>query len=488
MKLDKLLKNLEYELLQGDLSIDITGIAYDSRKVKAGYVFICIDGTLSDGHDYINSALDNGAISIIVEKNIKRNNDMKINKDIAIVKVKSGRLALAGISTLFYNNPSKRLNLIGITGTKGKTTITYMLKSILEQENKKVGLIGTVSNLIGDEVLYSARTTPEASDLKALLTEMLEKKVDYVIMEVSSQGLKFDRVSFTDFKIAVFTNISRAHIGGFEHPDFEDYLKSKIKLFKMCKLGIINIDSNYADEIIKNATCKIDTFGIKNKADFQALDIKLKNENVTFKAISSNAKLNIELNIPGMFSVYNALAAISTASKLNISKEAIIKGLRKVKVPGRVEKVNINKDYNIIIDYAHTPDSLKNILIAMNEIKKGRLICLFGCGGDRDNKMRPMMGEIAGKLCDFTIITSDNPRTEKPEKIIDEIIIGMKRTKGDFIKIINRYDAIKYAIEHAKAKDIIILAGKGHETYQIFKDKTIHFDEREVVLEIIDNK
>ena len=466
--------------IRGDADVDISDIAYDSRKVRNGSLFVCIEGTVADGHDYIPSAVENGAKALIVEK------DADIPGGITVVKVKDGRYALAFVSSAFFNHPSKKMRLIGVTGTKGKTTTTYMIKSILEAENGKVGLIGTLGSKIGSETIYSERTTPESYDLQALFARMAEEKVDSVVMEVSSQGLALHRVSLCDFDIGIFTNISRDHIGPREHKNFDDYLNAKRKLFGMCKKGLVNIDSDYADRIMEGAKCDILTFGIKKNADIKASDIVKHPGRVEFNVASPWMEGRFGVNIPGTFSVYNALGAIGACGLLNVSPDSVKVGLERVSVPGRAEIVETGRNFTVVIDYAHTPDSLENILTTMKDYAPGRLVCLFGCGGDRDRAKRPVMGEISGRIADFTIITSDNPRTEEPEAIVREIEEGIRKTGAEYAAVVDRREAIKYALQNARRDDIIILAGKGHETYQTFKDKTVRFDEREVVRELLE--
>ena len=466
--------------IRGDADIDISDIAYDSRKVRDGSLFVCIEGTVADGHDYIPSAVENGAKALIIEK------DAYIPDGVTVVKVKNGRYALAYVSSVFFNHPSKKMTLVGVTGTKGKTTTTYMIKSILEAGGRKVGLIGTLGSKIGDETLYSERTTPESYDLQALFARMTEEEVDGAVMEVSSQGLALHRVSMCDFDIGIFTNISRDHIGPREHKSFDDYLNAKIKLFGMCKKGLVNIDSEYAERIMENAKCDILTFGIMKNADIKASDIVKYPGRVEFSISSPWMEGRFAVNIPGMFTVYNALGAIGACGLLNVSPDGVKAGLESVSVPGRAEIVKTGGNFTVVIDYAHTPDSLENILTTMKDYAPGRLVCLFGCGGDRDRAKRPIMGEISGRIADFTIITSDNPRTEEPEAIVKEIEEGIRKTGAEYAAIVDRREAIKYALQNARKGDVIILAGKGHETYQTFKDKTIHFDEREVVRELLD--
>ena len=480
MYLKELISELQIKEVKGNLELDITGIAYDSRKAKDGFVFVCIEGTKMDGHLFLDFAIQNGARALLVQK------EVIVPEGITVIRVEDTRYALAAISDTFYHHPSGKFKLVGVTGTKGKTTTTYMIKSILNKAKRKVGLVGTLGTQIGDEFVPTERTTPESYDLQALFSEMNGKNIDSVVMEVSSQGLALHRVSCCEYEIGVFTNISQDHIGPHEHLTFEDYLNAKKKLFAMCKKSLINIDAKYAEDILKSATSEILTFGIDGQADILAKDIQKYADKVEFSVVTPWFQGEIKVNIPGKFSIYNALAAIGVCGMMGISYDAIKTGLETINVPGRAEVIYSGEDFTVITDYAHTPDSLENILSTFKAFAQGRLVCVFGCGGDRDRTKRPVMGEISGKISDFTIITSDNPRTEEPEGIINEIETGIKKTNGEYITMIDRREAIKYAIEHAKMKDIIVLAGKGHETYQMFRDKTIHFDEREVVKEILD--
>ncbi|MCR4434567.1 MAG: UDP-N-acetylmuramoyl-L-alanyl-D-glutamate--2,6-diaminopimelate ligase [Clostridiales bacterium] len=478
MLLKDLIKGMETVACKGNMDIEVDSIAYDSRNARRGSLFVCIEGFKFDAHNYILAALENGAVALLVQK------EVDVPEGIAVVRVKDTRYALAFVSDVFFGHPSSKFNLIGVTGTKGKTTTTFMIKSILECAGQKVGLIGTIANYIGNEALPAQRTTPESYDLQFLFSEMVEKKVDAVVMEVSSHALELHRVSCSDYDIGIFTNLSRDHMDF--HETFENYLNAKMKLFKKSKKGLVNIDNEYGKTILERADCELYTFSIEKDADIRAVDIKKHPGGVEFKILTPWGSENIRVNIPGTFSVYNAIAAAGACGLSGISLEYIKAGLEKVSVPGRAEIAYSGKDFTIIIDYAHSPDSLENILTTVKDYCPGRLISVFGCGGDRDRTKRPIMGEISGRIADFTIITSDNPRTEAPEAIIKDIEEGIKGVNAEYITIVERRDAIKYAIANAAAGDIIVLAGKGHETYQIFKDKTIHFDEREVVREILE--
>ncbi len=477
MLLEELLKGLDIINSKGDVKIEIEDIAYDSRKVKSGYIFVCIEGFKFDGHMYVESAIENGAKAIIVQK------DINVPEGVTLVKVKDTRYALAYMADLLFEHPSKKFTLVGVTGTKGKTTTTFMIKSILEYVNQKVGLIGTIANYIGNEELHTERTTPESYDLQKLFSDMVEKDVNSVVMEVSSHALELHRVTCSNYDIGVFTNLSRDHLDF--HQTFENYLNAKAKLFGMCKKGLVNIDNEYGKKLVGKVSCELLTYAIESDADIKATEIISNPDSVEFKLLSPWGERHFKVNIPGTFSVYNALAAISVCSLMGISLDDIARGISNVTVPGRAEVAYAGKNFTIIIDYAHTPDSLENILKTVKAYAPGRVVSMFGCGGDRDKTKRPIMGEISGKLADFTIITSDNPRTEEPEAIITDIEAGIKNLKAEYKTIVSRREAISYAMKNAREKDIIVLAGKGHETYQIFKDKTIHFDEREVVKEVL---
>ena len=481
MLLAELIRDMNVLDIRGDSNIDIAGMAYDSRKVKKDYVFVCIDGMVTDGHDYVGQALDNGASAFIVQR------DLQLPEGLPVVRIEDTRIALAKLSDKFYGHLSGKFKLIGITGTKGKTTTTFMLKAILEASGKKVGLIGTLGTRIGERILFSERTTPESLDLQELFAQMVEEGVEDVVMEVSSQGLALHRVSYCEFETGVFTNLTRDHIGEREHASMEEYLLAKCMLFKICKTGLINLDSEYALRVLNEAQCDTLTFGIDNSADIRAANIKKLPQSVEFDLSSPwyNGRFNV--NIPGRFSVYNSLAAAGVSGLLGVTQEAVKAGLEQVKVPGRAELVNTGREFSVIIDYAHTPDSLENILCTVRDYASGRVVCIFGCGGDRDRTKRPMMGEISGRLADYTVITSDNPRTEEPDTIIRQIEEGIKATTGRYTCICDRREAIRHALSEARAGDVLVLAGKGHETYQTFKDKTIHFDEREVVRELLEN-
>jgi UDP-N-acetylmuramoyl-L-alanyl-D-glutamate--2,6-diaminopimelate ligase len=490
MELIKLMNGIQNYKSKGEMTLDVKGIACDSRQVKPGFVFVAIRGFEADGHDFVGDAIANGAIALVLDMGADLKKVKITNKDITVIIAEDTRKALALMSCNFYGNPSSKFKLIGVTGTKGKTTTTYMIKSILEKEGHKVGLIGTIANYIGDECLgESSRTTPESLELQQLFYKMAKEKVEYVVMEVSSQSLKLNRVLGSYFDYAIFTNLYEDHISSKEHPNMQDYFESKLKLFLMAKKGYVNADDFKCNKIKKAATnCDIKTYSIDNNSDMIAKDITITNVSVDFKTKLDGRNERIKVNIPGRYSVYNALAAISITKDLGVKTESIKEALESIVVPGRNELVPNKKELAIMIDYAHTAESLENILKATKAYTQGRVICVFGCGGDRDKTKRPRMGEVAGRVADYTIITTDNPRTEKPEDIIAQIEEGTSKTKGKYEVIVDRKQAIKKAIEMMNTKDILILAGKGHETYQEINGVKNPFDEREIIKEILGEK
>ncbi len=491
MELKKILAGIENLKVKGTLDREIANLTNHSNMVKENDMFVAIKGFQTNGHEHIEEAIKNGAKVILAQEGeITKEIVQKIPADVTILLAPDTRYALAIASCNYYDNPSKKLKMIGVTGTKGKTTTTYMIRDILEKQGMKVGLIGTVAAYIGDKKIETSdNTTPESLKLQEILAKMLKEKCEVVVMEVSSQSLKLSRVAGCKFDIVIFTNLAEDHISEKEHPDMEDYFQSKVKLFKMCKTGFINADDIHAITIPKLVPeCDITTYGIDNTCNLLAKDITVTNQYVDFKVKLGDKNERIKVSIPGRFSVYNALAAISVALKLGCSSENIKEALIDIRVPGRSELVNNKMGLTIMIDYAHTPESLEKILNAVKIYTKGRVISVFGCGGDRDKFKRPMMGEASGRVADYTIITSDNPRTEEPEKIIEEIEKGIKKTKGKYECIVNRVDAIKKAIKMANTKDIIVLAGKGHEQYQEINGKRYPFDENLIVNEIIEEE
>ena len=486
MNLKKILDGIEGLKANGNLDIEIEGIESNSKNVKNGYMFVAISGFNSDGHDYIQNAIENGA-TVVVAENIKKINKDSLPNNVTLIIAENTREFLALSSCNFYNNPSKKFKLIGITGTKGKTTTTFMIKEILEKAGKKVGLIGTVATYInGKKLGDSERTTPESLELQKLFSKMVDEKVEYVVMEVSSQSLKLHRVDGCNFDLVAFTNLSEDHISEKEHPNMQDYFESKLKLFNMCKTGFVNIDDLHGNKIPQMfPENDITGYGIDNYGNFLAKDITITNSYVDFKVKITDKNERVKVDIPGRFTVYNALCAICICKKLGIEAETIKTALEKIKVPGRSEMVENKLEIPIMIDYAHSPESLENILRAVKSYTRGRVISVFGCGGDRDTRKRPIMGEISGKIADYTIITSDNPRTEDPEKIVEQIEKGISKTKGKYESIVDRTKAIEKAIKMANKNDIIVLAGKGHEPYQEINGVKHPFDERIIVRDII---
>ena len=487
MELKKMLVGLEGLKVKGNLEIEIEGLESNSKNVKKGYLFVAIKGFSTDGHQYVESAIENGATAIMIEEGCDLKN-LKIPEDITVIMTKNTREGLAITASNFYGNPSRKFKLIGVTGTKGKTTTTFMIKEILEKAGKKVGLVGTIATYInGKKIKDSDRTTPESLELQQLFSQMVEAGVEAVVMEVSSQSLKLHRVDGCEFDIVLFTNFSEDHISPKEHPDMEDYFQSKLKLFKMCKTGIVNTDDLYGAKIPDLfPDNNITTYGIDNYANVLAKDITITNSYVDFKVKITDRNERVKTGIPGRFSVYNSLAAICVAKKFAISPEVIKEALLEVRVPGRSELVNNKLELPIMIDYAHSPESLQNILQAVKSYTRGKVISVFGCGGDRDSSKRPIMGEISGRIADYTFITSDNPRTEEPKKIVEQIEEGIKKTKGKYSVVVDRTEAIKQAIKMATKRDIIVLAGKGHEPYQEICGKKHPFDERIIVRELIE--
>ena len=487
MQLNKILNGIENYKSKGDIEIDILSVEDNSKNVKPGGLFVAIQGYDFDGHDFVSEAISNGAIAVVLDMraDLKK---IKMPENITVVIVEDTRIALAVCACNFYGNPSKKFKLIGVTGTKGKTTTTYMIKSILEKSGKKVGLIGTIENFIGDKSLgESSRTTPGSIELQRMFHQMAEEKCDVVVMEVSSQSLKLNRVLGSYFDIGVFTNFSGDHISEKEHPNMEDYFNSKEKLFAMCPKGFVNADDFKTWILEKDSPkCEFKSYGIDNTCDLLAKDVTITNISVDYKVKIGTKNERIKVNIPGRFSVYNSLAAISVAEEFGVSTEDIKEALLNITVPGRSELVVSSDDYPIMIDYAHTVDSLSNILKAVKTYTRGKVICVFGCGGDRDREKRPLMGEVAGKIADYSIVTTDNPRTEKPEDIIKEIEAGISKTKGKYEVIVDRKEAIKKAIKMMNKKDIVVICGKGHEKYQEINKEKIPFDEREIIKEILE--
>lgn len=481
--LKSMLERMEYECVSGNLERDISTLVYDSRKVEKDSLFVCIVGSNVDGHDYIDDVVAKGASVLVVSK------DVTVSEDVTVIKVADTRLALAMLSAAYFDYPADRLKVIGITGTKGKTTTTYMVKSILEAAGMKVGLIGTVEAIIGEEHIPAANTTPESFVVQQYFARMLEVGCDACVMEVSSQGLMMHRVGGFTFEIGIFTNISPDHIGPNEHESFEDYMRCKGLLFKQSKLGIVNGDDEHYKEVVKEATCKIETYGFNDGVDLQAANVELV-KRPGYLGVEYDTKglleTHIAIDMPGTFSVYNSLTAIAICRHFNVAEEAMKQALKAAKARGRIEKVEHEGEFSIYIDYAHNAMALESLLSTLKDYEPGRLVCVFGCGGNRSKMRRFEMGEVSGKMADLTIITSDNPRFEEPADIIADIETGIKKTDGEFVSIEDRGEAIRYAVEHALPGDVIIIAGKGHEDYQEIKGVKHHMDDRELVKAALD--
>lgn len=486
MVLAALLEKLEYELVSGSADMQIENVVYDSRKVTEGSLFICIEGGTVDGHTFIPDVVKKGAKALIVTKDVS--GLLPENADVTVVRVKDSRYALAFVSAAYFGHPAEKLKVIGITGTKGKTTTTYLVKSILEHAGHKVGLVGTIEAVIGQEHIPANNTTPESYVLQEYFAKMVEAGCDTVVMEVSSQGLMLHRTQGFVFDYGIFTNIEPDHIGPLEHKDFADYMHCKGLLFKQCRVGIVNCDDAHYQDVIRDHTCQIETFGFSENADYRAQDLKLISGagflGIDFKA-RGKVNLDIELHAPGRFSVYNALCAIAICNHFGVTADEVKEALLQAHVKGRIELVKVSDDFTLMIDYAHNAMALESLLTTLREYKPKRLVCLFGCGGNRSKLRRYEMGEVSGKLADLTVITSDNPRNEEPQAIIDDIKVGISKTDGKYVEIIDRKEAIAYVIRHGQPGDVIVLAGKGHEDYQEIKGKKYPMDERDIIADVL---
>ncbi|MBO6242346.1 MAG: UDP-N-acetylmuramoyl-L-alanyl-D-glutamate--2,6-diaminopimelate ligase [Butyrivibrio sp.] len=494
MKLTNLLENLEFTITKGNSSeeldpqtIEIKDVVNDNRKISEGSLFICIKGANFDGHSCAAEAAEKKAAAIVVSKEV----ELPENSDIAVIRVEDTRYAMAFISAAYFDHPARKLKTIGITGTKGKTTTTYLIRSMLENAGHKVGLIGTIEVIIGDEHIHSENTTPESYNLQEYMAKMVKAGCDSVVMEVSSQGLMLHRTQGFTFDIGIFTNIEPDHIGPNEHKDFDDYMHCKGLLFKQCKVGICNGDDIHTEDILEGHTCEVETYGFAEGNDLRAINlayIHKPGQLGVFFDTDGLINVHAEVETPGKFSVLNALCAIAVARHFGCSEAEIAPALKGARVKGRIEMVKVSDDFTLMIDYAHNAMALKSLLTTLRDYHPNRLICLFGCGGNRSKLRRFEMGEVSGKYADFTIITSDNPRFEEPLDIMDDIETGMKKTDGKYIKIADRKEAIAYAIDHGEQGDIIVLAGKGHEDYQEIKGVKYHMDERELIREILEER
>ncbi len=485
--LGELFRNVpEAAILSGDWGTPVTGIVYDSRRVKPGFLFVCIKGIQTDGHLYIQDAVNRGAAGIVVQE------EVRLPSGVSCVKVNNTRSTLADLSAEFYENPSCSLRMIGITGTNGKTTTTYLIEAIFKEDGKKIGLIGTIENRLEEKTFKTAHTTPESADLQKLLATMCNDGARFVVMEVSSHALALDRVRKCEYDIAVFTNLTQDHLDF--HQNFEDYLRSKTKLFleletgskKGPKYAVINIDDPHSREIVNSTRVPVITYGLEEKAHVRASNVRVKNNGISFNVFSPKGNFKLELKLAGLFNVYNSLAACTVALQEGIKPAVIKKALEDVQgIPGRFQLIDEGQDFTVVVDYAHTPDGLENVLKAAREMVSGNIITVFGCGGDRDKGKRPLMGEVAARYSDLVIITSDNPRSEDPNEIIAEIEPSVKNAGADYHVQPDRYRAIQAAIALARSGDLVLIAGKGHETYQIIGKNTVPFDDRAVARRIL---
>lgn len=490
MLLSKLLETLSYKVLQGEEMVSIEKLVYDSRKVNSGDVFVAVSGAVSDGHSYLAQVVEKGAKAVIVEKDLEELN-LGTNTDVTVIQVENTREALAHMAASYFDHPAEEMKIIGITGTKGKTTTTYMIQSILENAGFKTGLIGTIETVIGEERIPSNNTTPESYVVQETFRKMADAGCQCVVMEVSSQGLMLHRVSGFTFDYGIFTNLEPDHIGPNEHKDLEEYIACKSKLFSQCRVGILNADDSNLEKILENHTCQVETFGMSEKAELRAKDLLLWRKQGSLGIqyqLTGLLNMEVSIDIPGKFSVYNSMAAIAICRHFGVSDENILRALQNIKVKGRVEIVKVSDKFTLMIDYAHNAMSLESLLTTLREYNPKRLVCMFGCGGNRSKLRRYEMGEISSKLADLTVVTSDNPRNEEPMDIIADILTGIKKADGKYVTIPDRKDAIRYCIQNGEEGDIIVLAGKGHEDYQEIKGVKYKMDERVLIEEILNEQ
>lgn len=478
MKLEKLLQKMDYTLIQGSLETEVTDLTYDSRKITPGMLFVAIAGTVVDGHKFIPDVVKKGASVLVVEKNIEN-----MEPDITVIKVENGRAALSYLSQAYFDYPAQKMISIGITGTKGKSTTAYMIRDIIQKSGKTCGIVGTIGVAIGDNVTPTEHTTPESYDLQKYFHDMVEAGCEYLVMEVSSQGIKMDRVAGMHFNYGVFTNITPDHIGPNEHADFEEYLWCKSRLFTMCDTGIVNKEDPHWKDIVKDATCDVKTYG-ESDADMTAIDIQHVNDagNLSMK-FHANGILegDVVVGLPGRFNIYNGMCAACVGALLQMPREIILHALEHVEVRGRVENVPTGRGFSVLIDFAHNGVSTESVLKTLRGYQPSRIIAVFGCGGNRSKLRRYEMGEAVGNLAELAIVTSDNPRTEDVMDIIEDIKVGLAKTKGEYVVIPDRQAAVNYAVDHAEDGDMIILLGKGHEEYQEINGVKYHYSEREAV-------
>lgn len=478
----KLLERLNYQIIKGTIESEVTDLVYDSRKVTAGCMFVCIKGAAYDSHDHVDEIVSKGAGVLVAER------EVPVPEHVTLILVENTRYALALLSAAWFGYPAEKMKVIGITGTKGKTTTTFMVKGILEHAGYKVGLIGTIETIIGETHIPADNTTPESYLIQEYFSRMVEAGCEVCVMEVSSQGLMMHRTAGIPFEIGIFTNLAPDHIGPNEHASFEEYAACKGMLFRQCRIGIGNIDDEHFDLVLEGHTCTLETIGFSEKADYRASDMELIGRpgylGVKYH-VSGKLSMDVEIDVPGRFSVYNSLVAIAVCEHFKVSEADLKEALKVVKTKGRIEMVKVSDDFILMIDYAHNAMSLESLLETLREYHPKRLVCVFGCGGNRSKLRRYEMGEVSGRLADLTVITSDNPRFEEPQAIIDDIKTGMAKTDGKYVEISDRKEAIRYVIEHGQKGDVIVLAGKGHEDYQEIKGKKYPMDERVLIQEVL---
>lgn len=496
MELEKVLKDIEYRLISGDLDKEITSVEYDSRKVTSGSLFVCVKGFTVDGHTFATTAAEQGASAIVVDSVREGFPDGQLKSmtdkyGLSIVEINDTHKFLSDLCANYYDHPENRIAVYGITGTKGKTTTSFMLREILEQSGRKTGLVGTVCNIISGEKTHSSHTTPESRDLYEMMNKLAESGSGDLVMEVSSQALKLDRVRGIRYRTAAFTNLYEDHIAPNEHPDMEDYISCKLRIFDSCDTGILNLDCSVAERILAYCKGKTEllTYSIEGNADFVARDLRPERRGhvtgTVFTLDSEYYKGDIFVALPGKFNVYNALCAICTAYTEGIGIDDVKAALAAISVPGRMQPVENSFGVNILVDYAHNAAALESVLNTLKEYTGGRIITVFGCGGNRSRTRRFEMGEVSGNLSDYTVITSDNPRKEEPDAIIQDIVTGISKTNGKYEIEPDRSKAIRLAVDMAEDGDTVLIAGKGHEDYQIFADRTIHFDDCEQAREAV---
>ncbi len=481
----ELIEKIDYTCLRGSVDAAVTAVVMDSRKIEPGCMFLCIAGANFDGHSCSMEAAQKKASVLVVEKEV----EVPADSDITVIRVESTRYAMAFISAAWFGHPADTLKVIGVTGTKGKTTTTYLVKSILEHAGYQTGLIGTIETIIGNQHIHAHNTTPDSYILQQSFRKMLDAGCQVCVMEVSSQGLMLHRTQGFVFELGIFTNLEPDHIGPNEHKDLEDYMRCKGLLFRQCRRGIVNCDDKHWQQVLDGHTCELETYGLHKDASLRAENLSLIKKpgelGVEFD-VKGLMDFHAEMPAPGRFSVYNALAAIAICRHFLVAVEDIRAALLQAHVKGRIEMVKVSDKFTLMIDYAHNAMALESLLTTLREYEPHRLVSLFGCGGNRSKLRRYEMGEVSGKLADLTIITSDNPRFEEPLAIIEDIKTGMAKTDGKYVEIPDRKEAIRYAIAHGEPGDIIVLAGKGHEDYQEIKGVQYPMDERVLIAEILE--